>query len=114
MSFQKELRLARALFQLTIYFESLRLPFTIQYLYRATYGEQWTEMPGGLWLDHLADDPGVVAGRDEFYTLYTIFRTMREAGLGLLLEVLEEETKQLGIGMGMLKPGRYRRPPREE
>ena len=38
MSFQKELRLARALYQLTIYFESLRLPFTIQYLYRATYG----------------------------------------------------------------------------
>jgi hypothetical protein len=109
-----ELRLARALFQLTIYLEALRLPFTLRDLYRIAYGDLWQEMPGGLWLDYLHEDEYVVLARHEFYTLLTIFETMHDHGLVLLLEVIEEETARLGIRMGVINPGRYRpRPPQD-
>jgi hypothetical protein len=111
MELRFELRLARALLQLTLYFESLRLPFTLQDLYLLAYGELWEEMPGALWLDHLAQDRSVVAGLDEFYTLKTIFQTLEEASLILLLDSLADETARLGIGMGMISPGSYRRRP---
>lgn len=107
MNGHRELRLARALYQLTLYLESLHLPFTLADLYRIAYGELWQEMPGGLWLDHLAQDEYVIAGRDEFYVLRTIFDTMNDSGLALLIEVVGEETKRLGIGMGLLPPGYY-------
>ncbi|MGZ4110871.1 MAG: hypothetical protein ACXVP5_00315 [Tumebacillaceae bacterium] len=111
MELRFELRLARALFQLTQYLESIRLPFTLQDLYLLTYGELWNEMPGALWLDHLAADPYVVRGLDEFYTLKTIFQTLEQAGLTLLLDSLADETARLGIGMGVISPGAYRRRP---
>jgi hypothetical protein len=111
MELRFELRLARALLQLTVYFESLRLPFTLQDLYLLAYGELWEEMPGALWLNHLAQDRYVRTGLDEFYTLKTIFQTLEEAGLVLLLDSLSEETARLGIGMGMISPSRYRKRP---
>lgn len=115
MNGKRELRLARALYQLTIYLDSLHVPFTLADLYQIAYGELWEEMPGALWLIHLAEDAYVLAGRDEFYTLKTIFESMEREGLALLLEVIAEETARLGIGMGVLTPGRYsKRPPREE
>jgi hypothetical protein len=111
MNHHRDLRLARALYQLTIYFDSLNIPFTLPDLYEQAYGSGWTEMPGALWLPHLADDPYVVAGRHEFYTLKTIFEDMERAGLSLLLEVIAEETARLGIRMGIITPGVYRRRP---
>ncbi|PWK15487.1 hypothetical protein [Tumebacillus permanentifrigoris] len=107
MNGKRELRLARALYQLTIYLESLHLPFTLGDLYRIAYGELWEEMPGALWLDHLASDEYVLAGRDEFYTLKTIFETMDTSGLALLLEVIHEETAHHGIKWGVPEPGFY-------
>ena len=101
MNYQQDLQLARALYQLTIYLESLRLPLTVQSLYWITYGELWREMPGALLLDFLEKDPNVTAVRDESFTLGATLQTLKQAGLGLLLEVLEEETKQHGIGMGV-------------
>lgn len=109
MTFQDELRLARALYQLTIYLESCRVPFTLQDFYLMAYGELWEEMPGALWLDHLEEDRAVVAARDEYYTLKTIFETLHHHELNLLLDVIREETAKLGIGMGVVLPGRYRR-----
>lgn len=109
----EDLRLARALDQLSVYFYAIRVPFTLSDLYRLAYGDDWEEMPGALWLEFLADDPHVRAGRDEFYSLLTIFEALDDAGLSKLLDVIERETERLGIGIGILKPGRYiGRPPR--
>jgi hypothetical protein len=110
MTVQDNLQLARALFQLTIYLETCEVPLTVKEFYEITYGELWEEMPGATWLGHLAEDPAVNTARDEPYTLKTVFDTMYENELGLLIEVIEEVTAKLGIGMGMISPGRYRRP----
>ncbi|WP_038085258.1 hypothetical protein [Tumebacillus flagellatus] len=107
MNGKEELRLARALYQLRIYFESIQIPLTLQELYQLTYGEQWQEMPGALWLNHLDQDAYVTAGLEEFHTLKTILQTMDEAGLGLLLSTLEEETARLGVHVFVPSPGFY-------
>jgi hypothetical protein len=115
MKGKDELRLARALDQLTVYLDSLKLPFTLTDLYKRAYGAGWEEMPGALWLEFLGEDPYVRSGRDEFYTLLTIFDTLHEAGLVRLLDVIARETERLGIGMGVIKPGSYtRRPPKTD
>jgi hypothetical protein len=115
MKGHEQLKLARALYQLQIYFKALHLPFTLDDLYRIAYGDDlWELMPGATWLNHLQEDPTIVAAKDEFFTLWTIFETLERAGLALLLEVIEEETARLGIGMGVIRPGHYRqRPPSE-
>jgi hypothetical protein len=110
MNGKRELRLARALYQLTIYFESLRQPLDLGELYRLTYGELWQDAPGALWLEHLAQDDYVVAGMDDFHTLETIFKTMDKSGLGLLLDTIAEETASLGIHWGVRYFGTLRRP----
>lgn len=113
MKGKEELRLARALDQLSVYFNAIGVPFALADLYRMAYGDEWEEMPGALWLEFLAEDPYVRAGRDEFYSLMTIFETLHDAGLDQLLDVIARETERLGIGMGILEPGRYTgRPPR--
>ncbi|TCP58908.1 hypothetical protein EV586_101107 [Tumebacillus sp. BK434] len=113
MKGKEDLQLARALDQLSVYFYAIGVPFTLVDLYRLAYGAAWEEMPGALWLEFLADDPQVRAGRDEFYSLLTIFKTLDDNGLTKLLDVIAEETERLGIGMGILKPGRNTgRPPR--
>jgi len=111
MSDKHDLRLARALDQLTVYFEALLLPFSLIDLYILTYGDLWHEMPGALWLPHLEGDLAVRMGRDEFYTLHTIMSTLHDAGLGLLLDQLEEETAKLGIRVGMMRIHVPKRPP---
>lgn len=115
MKGQEQIRLARALYQLQIYFAALRLPFGLRDLYRLAYGDDlWEEMPGATWIDHLHKDPTVVSARDEFYTLWTIFETLERSGLRLLLEVIDEETARLGIGMGVIRPGHFRRRPPDD
>jgi len=109
MTFRDDLRLARALYQLTIYLESCRVPFTLQDFYLKAYGELWEEMPGARWLEHLGEDRAVVVAKDEYYTLKTVFDTLHDHELNLLLEVIYEETAKLGIGMGVVSPGHYRR-----
>ncbi|ASS75571.1 hypothetical protein CIG75_11615 [Tumebacillus algifaecis] len=103
----EDLRLARALDQLSVYFYAIRVPFTVADLYRKAYGEVWEEMPGALWLEFLSEDPYVRLGRDEFYSLMTIFETLHRAGLVKLLDVIAAETERLGIDMGVMKPGHY-------
>lgn len=111
MEGKAELRLARALYQLALYLEALGLPLTLPDLYRAAFGERWREAPGALWLEHLAEDAYVTAGRDEPFTLRSVMECLQEAGLEPLLDALAEETARLGIGMGVLPGGLYRKRP---
>ncbi|HEU4963183.1 MAG TPA: hypothetical protein VFV52_04890 [Bacilli bacterium] len=111
MDAQAELRLARALYQLSLYLQALRLPFSMEDLYRMGFGANWREAPGALWLAHLAEDRYVVAGRHEFYTLRTVMETLAVSGLEAVLEALGEETARLGIEWGFLPGGHYRRRP---
>lgn len=103
MSTNKDHRsVAKALYQLSFYLQTIGAPFTIKDLYRSAYAERRGERFQDHWIDVLADDPNVRASLEEPFTAHTIIETLFKTGHEAIFRQLIKHIRKEKIGFTQL------------
>ncbi|MCL6597308.1 MAG: hypothetical protein K6T81_01055 [Alicyclobacillus macrosporangiidus] len=93
----EHLSVAKALYQLDFYLQTLELPFTVRDLYRSAYERRRGDRYDDRWLDHLAENPDVAQSLDEPFTTSTIVETLMRTGHEPIVRALVREVRRADI-----------------
>lgn len=94
----EHLSVAKALYQLDFYLNTLDLPISVRDLYAAAYKGRRGEAYDDRWLDYLADNPEVVDSLDEPFTSHTIIEVLMKTGHEPIVRSLIREVRRRDIG----------------
>jgi len=93
----EHLSVAKALYQLNFYLNTLGLPFTIVNLYERAYRARRGDNYDARWLDHLEENPEVTHSLEEPFTTHTIVETLMRTGHEPLVRALMREVRRHGV-----------------
>lgn len=93
----EHLSVAKALYQLDFYLQTLEMPLSVVDIYEKAYKAKRGDYYDDRWLITLAENPDVVDSIQEPFTTHTIIETLMRTGHEPIVKVLLREVRRRKI-----------------